>query len=97
MKPDDKPSLSDYEPPGSQSPIHEDDDRLFVPREERKGWKLNWRRPDAWIIAAAFVLVLLPRSLEPEFARDLMPYARLLVFVVMAYLFIRGLRGDDAN
>jgi hypothetical protein len=97
MKPDDKPSLSDYEPLGSQSPIHEDDDRLFVPREERKGWKLNWRRPDAWIIAAAFVLVLLPRSLEPEFARDLMPYARLLVFVVMAYLFIRGLRGDDAN
>ena len=97
MKPDDKPSLSDYEPPGAQSPIHEDDDRLFVPREERKGWKLNWRRPDAWIIAAAFVLVLLPRSLEPEFARDLMPYARLLVFVVMAYLFIRGLRGDDAN
>ncbi len=97
MNPDDQPSLSDYKPPVVESPIHEDDDRLFVPREERKGWKLNWRRPDAWIIAAAFVLVLLPRSLEPEFARDLMPYARLLVFVVMAYLFIRGLQGDGAK
>ncbi len=97
MKQEDQPSLSDYEPPVVKSPIHEDDDRLFVPREERKGWKLNWRRPDAWLIAAAFVLVFLPRSLEPEFARDLMPYARLLVFVVMAYLFIRGVQGGDTD
>ena len=101
MKPDDKTPPSDHQTVGSEpysDPFSEPyEDRLFITREGHGDFELNWRRPEAWVLAAAFVLALLPRPLQPEFVRELAPYVRTLMFLVPVYLLIRKIRGDRSQ
>ena len=94
----DKTRPSDYQVVGSEpysDPYSEPrEDRLFISREGHGDFTLNWRRAEAWVLAAAFVLAFLPRPLQPEFVREWAPYVRTLMFLVPVYLFIRKIRGD---
>ena len=90
----DKTPRSDYPAVGSEPHSEPHEDRLFIPREGHGDFTLNWRRAEAWVLAAAFVLFFLPRPLQPEFVREWVPYVRTLMFLVPVYLFIRKIRGE---